>query len=660
MKYLALTITSILFSVPFLFAQSPFIDSLKLALPSATTNTKAVIYSQLAYEYKSIEVDSSLYYSRLLMSMGVKLEKDSILAIAYNSMANSYEAMNQFDSSKLYHIKALDLTTQLKDSVGMANSYNNLGIVNDLQSRYEQSLEYYFKALDIYERLGEDPFQVAMVLGNIGIVLKKQKEYERVLEYYEKALSIYEQLGSGFGLAVTRGNIGGLYILLKDYEKAISYNLEALDGYRALGYARYEPYVIHNIALARDSLGQLNEAEAGYRTSIKMHLDYQNYFEAANCLINLAGNLLKQQRFRPAIEAADSAQYFALQISSPDIAVKASRISANAYAAIGDYSYAYDHLQNYLTGQDSIFQKEKTKAIFDLETRYKTREKEQQIKIQKAELFQKDLVIERDRLLLIASAVSLLALVGLFVMYRNKLKWKQAKMLEEEMARAKEDQMTAVVSSQEKERNRFAQDIHDGFGQLISVLKLKIQSLKKPETDAHQVYDASVSLIDEMYQELKNICFNLMPQTLVRNGLPSALREFADRINLADGPVVEVLIFDIEERLEDIQEISIYRITQEVVNNILKYAQATHITIQLTKDEDELTLTVEDDGMGFDPEVLKEGKGNGWKNLNARANFIKGELSFDSRPDMRGTTFIFNAPASLQSATEKAPTLQYG
>ena len=98
-----------------------------------------------------------------------------------------------------------------------------------------------------------------------------------------------------------------------------------------------------------------------------------------------------------------------------------------------------------------------------------------------------------------------------------------------------------------------------------------------------------------------------------------------------------------EERLSEVQEISIYRITQEWVNNLIKYSDASKVTIQLTQDENEITLMIEDNGMGFDLELLKSGTGNGWRNMNSRANLIKGDLEVDTTPGIRGNTMIVNA-----------------
>jgi len=124
-----------------------------------------------------------------------------------------------------------------------------------------------------------------------------------------------------------------------------------------------------------------------------------------------------------------------------------------------------------------------------------------------------------------------------------------------------------------------------------------------------------------------------------------ATQEFADRVNAADKIKIETNFFGLEERLTDVQEISLYRITQEWVNNVIKYSDAQNITIQLTKDEEELNLLIEDNGIGFDKSKLTRGSGTGWKNLNSRANLIKGELELDTLVGRRGSTIIVVAPA---------------
>lgn len=646
------------------FAQTSEQDSLLAVYKSQQGIDLIQSLNDLSWVYKNIDVDSSMLFAKMALAESESIDNDLAKASSYNSIASAYEAKGQLDSSLTYHNKSLDLKLLGSDSAAIGNTLNNLGIVYDELGQHQQSLTHYYNALKYFESSERDPYKIAMVLGNIGIVLKKQKRYQRVLEYYQRALAIYKEEGSDFGVAVTTGNIGSLYIQLKQYHDAILFAERAMEGYKELGYYRYVPYAIHNMAIAYDSLGDYAKAETLYQESLELHLDHDNNYEIASVYVNLADNQYHQENYQASIRSADQALVYAQKSSSPEFLVRAMKIEANSYAALGQYDQAYQLLLASTAGQDSLFEKDKTRAIVELETKYETAQKEQQIALQEATIREKDLTIERDKIIRYGLGIVLLLVIGVAAMVWRKEKWKQAKKEEEARAQKERDQMTAVISSQENERKRFAADIHDGFGQLISILKINISSLDKinkgdSESKRRQeIYDGSVKIIDEMYAELRNVCFNIMPQTLVKKGLPAALKEFADRLNATGSIRTEVLIYDIDDRLEDIQEISLYRITQELVNNILKYASASNITIQLTQDESEVTLMIEDDGNGFDPEVMATGKGNGWKNLNTRANFINGSFEYDSTPDVKGTTFILNLP--IGKNTYKQDTVLHG
>ncbi len=247
---------------------------------------------------------------------------------------------------------------------------------------------------------------------------------------------------------------------------------------------------------------------------------------------------------------------------------------------------------------------------------------------------------------MLGSALEIMAFM-IFMGQAAFMVYKDRQELLEQVRDHQDEVMQALVKGQEDERNRFARDLHDGFGGMISALNLNLKglnSVKSTDTEKRiDVFNTSSDILKNMHAELKNICFDLMPQTLVKHGLEAGIRELANRINASDQKLVEVNVFGLEERLTEIQEISIYRIVQEWINNILKHSDAKTISVQITKDHEEVTLLIEDDGMGFDKNLLLHSKGNGWKNLNSRANLISGELELDTYAGMRGNTLILNA-----------------
>jgi two-component system, NarL family, sensor kinase len=147
-----------------------------------------------------------------------------------------------------------------------------------------------------------------------------------------------------------------------------------------------------------------------------------------------------------------------------------------------------------------------------------------------------------------------------------------------------------------------------------------------------------------MNAEIRNIAFNLMPQALMKDGLEPALQQFAGRINRAGGPQVSVQAFDVVEKMTTEIKIALYRICQEWVNNVLKYSGSTTISIQLVQHPDELVITIEDNGKGFDKHLLTQSQGNGWKNINSRLALIKGNIEIDSQPNRGGTTVVVSVP----------------
>ena len=206
----------------------------------------------------------------------------------------------------------------------------------------------------------------------------------------------------------------------------------------------------------------------------------------------------------------------------------------------------------------------------------------------------------------------------------------------------KEAQIRATIESQENERKRFAQDLHDGMGQLISALRLTIHSLDSPggeSAEAH--FSKAETLLNDMHQEIRSIAFNLMPQTLVKNGVIPALREVINRLT-SSSIAITVSSFEFPERLDQIKEIALYRILQEWLNNIIKYSNAQHIDIQFVGHERELTVVIEDDGDGFDARVLQESQGHGWKNIQSRLSFLSGTVYIDTQPGRKGTSLTLN------------------
>lgn len=251
-----------------------------------------------------------------------------------------------------------------------------------------------------------------------------------------------------------------------------------------------------------------------------------------------------------------------------------------------------------------------------------------------------------NRLVIAALTLVLGLLVVIFFLIRSRQRRKlQMKERDRELT-AREALIRASIQSQENERKRFARDLHDGLGQLITFLRLSLSDIT-PDSSVEQrvtFMDKAEGLLGEMHKEIRSIAFNLMPQTLVQQGLVPALREMAERINQGGKVVVRISSFDVPSRLAEVQEISLYRVIQEWINNILKYSDATVVEVQLVGHDDDINLTIEDNGNGFSTQRLEISPGNGWKNIRSRVNLLKGSVEIDSSEGRSGTTLMVRVP----------------
>ena len=200
-----------------------------------------------------------------------------------------------------------------------------------------------------------------------------------------------------------------------------------------------------------------------------------------------------------------------------------------------------------------------------------------------------------------------------------------------------EKQLTAteaVLKGEEQERTRLAKDLHDGLGGMLSGIKYSFQNMKgnlimTPENA--QAFERSMEMLDSSIKEMRRVAHNMMPEALVKFGLDTALRDFCNDINQSGALVVNYQSINMEDAvIEQTTAITIYRIVQELINNIIKHAAAKTAILQVTKSGGHISLTVEDDGKGFDTSILRQASGIGWANIQNRVDFLKGSVDVQS------------------------------
>lgn len=203
--------------------------------------------------------------------------------------------------------------------------------------------------------------------------------------------------------------------------------------------------------------------------------------------------------------------------------------------------------------------------------------------------------------------------------------------------------INAEISTLENERKRIVSDLHDELGPLLSAVKLRINQLDAEREDDKKIVEFANKHLGDIIIKIKEISYNLLPNTLARNGLVHAVEEYIDKINAAH-PLKIRFMYDDDFQLSKEKEINIYRIFQEVIHNTVKHAKANKLEIDMKKQEQLILLTMMDDGVGFDyEERSKNGSGLGLLNLQSRAEVLNARLFIESAKD-KGTKYFFEIP----------------
>ncbi|MCB0588059.1 MAG: sensor histidine kinase [Phaeodactylibacter sp.] len=205
---------------------------------------------------------------------------------------------------------------------------------------------------------------------------------------------------------------------------------------------------------------------------------------------------------------------------------------------------------------------------------------------------------------------------------------------------AEQHMLDAILEATEAQRRRLSKEIHDGIGPLISTIKLNMDALqlelKGENTRARKMIDSMSELLQTMSNDIRSISHNLMPNVLVDFGLVAALENLCQRVNSSGKVQANFYHSDIREHIRRKVALGLYRITQELINNAVKYARAQTINVQLIRHPESIVLMVEDDGIGFTPNQHLNtpgmDKGIGLRNIQTRVRSLGGTFLLESQP----------------------------
>lgn len=322
---------------------------------------------------------------------------------------------------------------------------------------------------------------------------------------------------------------------------------------------------------------------------------------------------------------------------------------AQAYKKAKIYDSAYYYLEEHRKLVEELKDHESAIALEDIETKYQTAEKEKQILLEKRDK-------ERNQNIAIGLGGGLAAvtIIGFLVYKNSKRKQHIAEQQRElEISKTekilKEQELTtidAMLEGQEKERQRLAGDLHDSVGATLAAARLQFTHLSDNKNKAESMEDLyykTGKLLDDAYNEVRSMAHIKNSGVLAKDGLLPAVEKLAKNASVNGKIQIDVNHFGLEDRIENNLEITVFRIIQELVTNIIKHAHASEVNISITQHETDLNIIVEDNGVGFKPLAIQKKDGMGLSSIEKRVEHMEGSMEVDSTPG-KGTNILIDIP----------------
>ena len=634
MKRLLIVVCFIVSNIPVLFAQNEYADSLLNVLNTQklTLAEEIEIYYSITESYAAVDMKNTYVYAMKGLGVARKANNKIMISVFYGYIASTYVYRTSYDTAYMYMQKQLEIIEGLQNKYMLHGWYFGIGNIYARQGLFDKAVENYLKSMAIYqEKISKEvdqnfklkaqmPYTLCnpvrtyiLSLGNTGECYRRLNNPERAMHYLNQAREIIETDGVNRRIncqSQVYRELGYVYFSQGDIDKALEFQMKVLN--------------------LPGGLNQVAESDCK-EALIKIHIikeEYDKALEYAHDCLRLAESLgdpfidvLAWNSFADIYKAqgrykeCESAAMNAWNIDSTSIdtaPISAYNIAyANLFLGNKEKAVLFFKKNEELNLQKN--NKDYQEALANMEIKYETESKEIKINI-----------LEKEKQLYVWLSVACILALVMFIgvlSYWHRLNVERRKLAEEQVKQLEQKQKLiaaqALLDGETTERSRLARDLHDGLGGMLSAIKLSLKDVERSSQ--------TMKILDESIKELRLIAHHMMPESLMRYGLKVSLEDFCRVI-----PTAQFQYLGGDCRLDSRLEVMIYRCAYELLNNAIKYGQASNIHVQLLVDDGVVALTVQDNGVGFDPDKIASG--TGLKNIQARVSIYNGKINIRTAP----------------------------
>lgn len=560
---------------------------------------------------------------------GRPLATGALRARAFNGIANCLTALAAYDSVLWYigESEKLDPSpgNQVMTAMASARYWYN-------QNIHEKSLPYWQQAYDKATALKDSRLMALSLSGMARIYFNQDTDMNVVIGHLRKVVALCDSARHANLIAQNYTRMANAYMVMDKGKEAADYLNRAKNITDLSGNLPVRSYVLASLAILRHGDGDLAGSIEFAEEAIAIKRKLGQLRQLQNDLLNIAESYGEIKRYDKARAALKEGMAISRTLGDVLFMYYFYRDASKIDSLTGNYKDAYSNLKRSIFYQDSAQSLKRFTAVEQLREQYEAEQ-------HKKTIAEKEVVIEHQKyqqaVIAGISVVTVLMLVVILIVLRNRHRVR----LQREKQRQDHLRLQTIVHTQEEVQQSIARDIHDGLVQVLGAAKMSLEAVDTNSDKSlmvNRIREAS-KIMDEACTEARNISHQILPYSLMKDGLVPALEELLKkslvRYEFSAPPELK--------RLQGDLEINLYRIAQELVNNIVKHAEALHVTVGLARNNGSLVLSFRDDGRGFDRASQQQGAGI--TNIMTRAELIGGKALIESNPG-QGTFVQLTVP----------------
>lgn len=422
----------------FSFSQNQrIVDSVRSILNKQSPDTIAVnCFIQLGSEYKNNEPQKAMEFAKKALDLSQKLKFKQGIANSYHLLGMINSNLSNNDKAMESYLLSLKINEELGNKKQMSTAYNNIGSLYYYQGNYEKALKYYLISLEIDESLNEQT-GMASSYNNVGLIYWAQNNLDKARDYFQKAVTIYSKLNDKNGLGGAYSNIGGVAYYKGETDVSILYFKKSYEFYKEINFKPGCAVSLINISEIYTEQKKYSEALKYVTEAIEINNELGNKSDMAYGLLAVAKIYYSQKQYQKAIDKLEEVVVLSNEIKAQKQLSQAYLMTSEAYSEIGNYKQAYESHKKYSYLKDSMFSKESSGQIAEMNIKYDTDKKNREIELLKKEKEIQSLNQEIEnarstfiRNSLISGCIFILLIVAI-LFNRNKVKQKANNILAE-------------------------------------------------------------------------------------------------------------------------------------------------------------------------------------------------------------------------------------